>query len=189
MYDAAAGGYKQVECSQGADGALTVKPLPLIPDIPHFDAHMADASMKGRRQTQEDRSTTIPDFGPLLAAHGCMQPPVPATFLGVYDGHAGSESADFVAERLHEDVAKQLGPSAPLPPTHTNTPHPMHQRARTSVFFALPTRTVVPTPPCLPAGCSHAVTLPLDSPCHRSDTPAVERGGCRGRNQSCLLTD
>ncbi|CAL1269715.1 unnamed protein product [Larinioides sclopetarius] len=54
------------------------------------------ASMQGWRKYQEDRFVCIPDF-----YEDC-------SFFGVYDGHGGSEIAEFLKQRLHLEVLDSL---------------------------------------------------------------------------------
>eukprot|EP00041_Stephanoeca_diplocostata_P011188 m.181999 g.181999 ORF g.181999 m.181999 type:complete len:433 (+) comp18452_c0_seq5:137-1435(+) len=70
---------------------------PLLP-------HVADYTfMQGRRPTQEDRHTMIPDFGRYLKGMD-----VSAAFYAVFDGHSGDQCSDFVAKNLHLNLARQL---------------------------------------------------------------------------------
>ncbi|GBL79119.1 putative protein phosphatase CG10417 [Araneus ventricosus] len=54
------------------------------------------ASMQGWRKYQEDRFVCIPDF-----YEDC-------SFFGVYDGHGGSEIAEFLKQRLHLEILDSL---------------------------------------------------------------------------------
>ncbi|KAF8785726.1 Protein phosphatase 2C 1 like protein [Argiope bruennichi] len=54
------------------------------------------AAMQGWRKYQEDRYVCIPDF-----YDGC-------SFFGVFDGHGGSEVAEFLKRRLHLEIQDSL---------------------------------------------------------------------------------
>lgn len=67
---------------------------------PHLRA--AHVSMQGRRPTQEDRHTLM---DPLAGV------PCTAALFGVYDGHLGTEAANFVASELPGRLSAALGPA------------------------------------------------------------------------------
>ena len=111
-YDAAQQSYVSVSCEYGADGQLHVvqpQPQPVAESPPEFAISVEGATMQGRRQKQEDRFTIVADMRATLAASGCAAaPPLPAAFCGVYDGHAGHDTSEYVAEQLHKDIAASL---------------------------------------------------------------------------------
>ena len=113
MYDATQQSYVSVRCEYGEDGQLHVvqepaQPVPESPP-PEFSISVEAATMQGRRQKQEDRFTIVADLRATLSESGCAAaPPLPASFCGVYDGHAGHDTSEFVAEQLHKDIATSL---------------------------------------------------------------------------------
>ncbi len=113
-YDATQQSYVSVRCEYGADGQLhVVQHEPVQPAAesapPEFAVSVEGATMQGRRQKQEDRFTIIADLRSTLSESGCAAaPPLPASFCGVYDGHAGHDTSEFVAEQLHKDIATSL---------------------------------------------------------------------------------
>ena len=95
------------------DGQLHViqQPAQPVPESapPEFAVSVEGATMQGRRQKQEDRFTIVADLRSTLMESGCAAaPPLPASFCGVYDGHAGHDTSEFVAEQLHKDIATSL---------------------------------------------------------------------------------
>ena len=113
MYDGAQQSYVGVQVEGGDDGQLRV----VAPEAerapesarPAYSLAVDGATMQGRRQKQEDRHTIIADCTAELAAAGCAAaPPLPASFFGVYDGHAGHDTSEFVAEQLHKDIFTSL---------------------------------------------------------------------------------
>ena len=113
-YDATQQSYVSVRCEYGADGQLHVvqqEPAQPVAESapPEFAVSVEGATMQGRRQKQEDRFTIIADLRSTLSESGCATaPPLPASFCGVYDGHAGHDTSEFVAEQLHKDIATSL---------------------------------------------------------------------------------
>ncbi|KAK4753609.1 hypothetical protein SAY87_001713 [Trapa incisa] len=55
-------------------------------------------SIKGKKKIMEDTHRIIPSFSD--RPNRC--------FFGVYDGHGGRKAADFIAERLHENIVDQM---------------------------------------------------------------------------------
>lgn len=73
-------------------------------------------SVIGRRSEMEDAVAVIPGFMSRTCCHvgGCTAPgsrssgvAAPVHFFGVYDGHGGSEVAQFCAGKMHEVIAEQ----------------------------------------------------------------------------------
>ena len=113
MYDATQQSYVSVRCEYGEDGQLHVvqEPAQSVPESApaEFAISVEGATMQGRRQKQEDRFTIVADLRATLSESGCAAaPPLPASFCGVYDGHAGHDTSEFVAEQLHKDIATSL---------------------------------------------------------------------------------
>lgn len=73
-------------------------------------------SVIGRRPEMEDAVAVVPGFMSRTCCHvgGCTAPgsrssgvAAPVHFFGVYDGHGGSEVAQFCAGKMHEVIAEQ----------------------------------------------------------------------------------
>ncbi|KAF5726016.1 hypothetical protein HS088_TW23G00753 [Tripterygium wilfordii] len=73
-------------------------------------------SVIGRRKEMEDAVAILPGFMSRTCDHvgGCTAPglsnsadPSPVHFFGVYDGHGGSQVANFCAERMHKVIAEE----------------------------------------------------------------------------------
>ncbi|XP_050218870.1 protein phosphatase 2C 56-like [Mercurialis annua] len=74
-------------------------------------------SVIGRRSEMEDTVAVIPGFVSRTCDHvgGCTAPGSktsgeisPVHFFGVYDGHGGSQVANYCKERMHEVIAEEL---------------------------------------------------------------------------------
>ncbi|XP_010688319.2 protein phosphatase 2C 56 [Beta vulgaris subsp. vulgaris] len=74
-------------------------------------------SVIGRRAEMEDAVAVVPGFVSRTCAHvgGCTAPSSrtsnqlsPIHFFGVFDGHGGTEVADYCAEKMHEVIAEEL---------------------------------------------------------------------------------
>ncbi|KAM7275940.1 hypothetical protein ACFE04_017806 [Oxalis oulophora] len=75
-------------------------------------------SVIGRRKEMEDAVAVIPAFMSRTCDHvgGCTAPGSrtsgevsPVHFFAVYDGHGGSQVAEFCKERMHKVIAEELG--------------------------------------------------------------------------------
>ncbi|PWA83460.1 protein phosphatase 2C family protein [Artemisia annua] len=72
-------------------------------------------SVIGRRKEMEDAVAVVPGFMSRTCDHvgGCVSDGggggevAPVHFFGVYDGHGGSQVANFCAERMHEVIAEE----------------------------------------------------------------------------------
>lgn len=96
-YDATTGAYTDTEPPAPDPEPTGLGQAGLLP-------HVADHTfMQGRRPTQEDRHTMIPDYGKKLQGLG-----VQASFYAVFDGHLGEQCSDFVSKSLHVNLATQL---------------------------------------------------------------------------------
>ncbi|KAI7988269.1 Protein phosphatase 2C 56 [Camellia lanceoleosa] len=74
------------------------------------------SSVIGRRREMEDAVAVVPGFMTSTCDHvgGCTGPGSqtsgeisPVHFFGVYDGHGGSQVANFCAERMHKVIAEE----------------------------------------------------------------------------------
>jgi len=84
--------------------AAAEAPAPAAEEAPAlFSVESGSFAMKGCRPTMEDEHITIDDitedFESQVAAHGR-----PCAYYGIYDGHRGSQAAEFVAETLHNKI-------------------------------------------------------------------------------------
>ncbi len=66
-------------------------------------------SIVGRREKQEDRYCVIPRYDELIGgSEGSNGELTRAGFFGIYDGHCGTEAAQFVADELHTRLAQKV---------------------------------------------------------------------------------
>ncbi|GMQ06366.1 hypothetical protein CsSME_00050992 [Camellia sinensis var. sinensis] len=123
--------------SSGDIPATLVAPLPLVgtpaPDLMAAEEATAPPRQKcvgrknkgvtwgfssviGRRREMEDAVAVVPGFMTRTCDHvgGCTGPGSqtsgeisPVHFFGVYDGHGGSQVANFCAERMHKVIAEE----------------------------------------------------------------------------------
>ncbi|KAL7168070.1 hypothetical protein ACSBR2_038501 [Camellia fascicularis] len=123
--------------SSGDIPATLVAPLPLVgtpaPDLMAAEEATAPPRQKcvgrknngvtwgfssviGRRREMEDAVAVVPGFMTRTCDHvgGCIGPGSqtcgeisPVHFFGVYDGHGGSQVANFCAERMHKVIAEE----------------------------------------------------------------------------------
>ncbi|KAG2243168.1 hypothetical protein Bca52824_094980, partial [Brassica carinata] len=74
-------------------------------------------SICGRRPEMEDAVSTIPRFlqSPTNSMlDGRFNPQTTAHFFGVYDGHGGSQVANYCAERMHSALAEEIDKEKPM---------------------------------------------------------------------------
>lgn len=73
-----------------------------------FRVRVAATSMQGRRPTQEDRVLICADLKSALQTKSKYEAECPMLCIVVCDGHAGSQAADFVVEKLSRRFSKIL---------------------------------------------------------------------------------
>ncbi|XP_010448328.1 PREDICTED: protein phosphatase 2C 56 [Camelina sativa] len=74
-------------------------------------------SICGRRPEMEDAVSTIPRFlqsSDSLLDGGRFNPQSTAHFFGVYDGHGGSQVANYCRERMHLALAEEVAKEKPM---------------------------------------------------------------------------
>ncbi|EFH43840.1 hypothetical protein ARALYDRAFT_492207 [Arabidopsis lyrata subsp. lyrata] len=74
-------------------------------------------SICGRRPEMEDAVSTIPRFlqsSSGLMSDGRFDPQSTAHFFGVYDGHGGSQVANYCRERMHLALAEEIAKEKPM---------------------------------------------------------------------------
>ena len=89
--------------SGSGKGNKSSRRRPSTHSLDSVDFDISWASMRGKRPDQQDTLCICPQIGNVAHRH----------FVGLYDGHSGTDAAEIVASHLHQYVADFLSGSRP----------------------------------------------------------------------------